>query len=148
MTNSENGLSIARQILAETLGGEQPAFDWLKYDNYDAPALSFTRAAFAKGAAAALDGFSRELAGGAISEGTVNQAGYILMGRKKIGDAILMFEKNVELHPTSWNAYDSLGEAYVKNGDKELAVKNYQKSVELNPTSESGLAALKKLGAQ
>lgn len=148
MTNSENGLSIARQILAETLGGDQPAFDWLKYDNYDAPGLSFTRVAFAKGATAALDGFSRELASGAISEGAVNQAGYILMGKNKIGDAILMFGKNVELHPASWNAYDSLGEAYMKNGDKALAVKNYQKSVELNPSNENGMAALKKLSAQ
>jgi CubicO group peptidase (beta-lactamase class C family) len=147
MTNSENGLSIARPILAETLGGEQPAFDWLKYDNYDAPGLTFTRVAFAKGAAAALDEFSRELASGAIVEGTVNQAGYTLMGSKKMDDAILMFRKNVELHPGSWNVYDSLGEAYMKNGDKELAVKNYQKSVELNPSNENGVAALKKMQA-
>lgn len=148
MTNSENGLSIARQILAETLGGEQPAFNWLKYDNYDAPGLSFTRVAFAKGAVAALDEFSRQLASGAILEGTVNQAGYILMGSKKMDDAILVFRKNVELHPASFNAYDSLGEAYMNHGDKELAVKNYQKSVELNPSNENGKEALKKLGAQ
>jgi CubicO group peptidase (beta-lactamase class C family) len=148
MTNSENGLSIARQILAKTLGGEQPAFDWLKYDNYDAPGLLFTRAAFAKGAAAAIEQFSRELANGTITEGTVNQTGYTLMGSKKIGDAILVFSKNVELHPDSWNAYDSLGEAYMTNGDKALAVKNYRKSVELKPTNENGVAALKKLEAE
>jgi CubicO group peptidase (beta-lactamase class C family) len=148
LTNSENGLSIGRRILAETLGGEQPAFDWLKYDNYDSPALSFTRVALEKGASTALEAFSREVASGAISEGTLNQAGYNLMGSKKIGDAILVFRKNVELHPGSWNAYDSLGEAYVKNGDKELAVKNYRKSIELKPTNENGLAALKKLGAE
>jgi CubicO group peptidase (beta-lactamase class C family) len=148
MTNSENGLSIARQILAETLGGEQPAFDWLKYDNYDAPGLSFTRMAVQKGAAEVLTEFSKELASGAISEGTVNQTGYILLGNKKMGDAILVFRKNVELHPDSWNVYDSLGEAYLNNGEKELAVKNYQKSVELKPTNENGLAALKKLGAE
>lgn len=148
MTNSENGLSIARQILAESLGGEQPAFDWLKYDNYDAPGLSFTRLAFTKGAAPALDRFSRELTTGAITEGTVNQTGYILLGSNKTGDAILMFRKNVELHPTSSNAYDSLGEAYLKNGDKDLAVKNYQKSVELNPANENGVAALKKLTSE
>ena len=65
-----------------------------------------------------------------------------------MGDAILVFRKNVELHPDSWNAYDSLGEAYMKNGDKELAVKNYRKSVELNPANENGLVALKKLGAE
>jgi CubicO group peptidase (beta-lactamase class C family) len=148
MTNSENGLSIGRQILAETIGGEQPAFDWLKYDNYDAHGLTFTRVVFAKGAAAALDQFSRELASGEISEGTVNQAGYILMGSDRTGDAILVFRENVDLHPASWNAYDSLGEAYLKNGDKELAGKNYQKSVELNPANENGIAALKKLQAK
>jgi CubicO group peptidase (beta-lactamase class C family) len=148
MTNSENGLSIGRQILAEALGGDQPAFDWLRYDNYDSAGMSFTRTALRKGAAGALGEFSRELASGAISEGTVNQAGYTLMGSKKLEDAILIFQKNVEVHPGSWNAYDSLGEAYMKNGDKELAVKNYQKSVELNPTSESGREALKKLGAE
>jgi CubicO group peptidase (beta-lactamase class C family) len=147
MTNSENGLSIGRQILAETLGGEQPAFEWLKYDNYDAPGLSFQRVALQKGAAAALEEFSKELASGAIPEGTVNQAGYGLMGAKKIGDAILLFRKNVELHPGSWNAYDSLAEAYMNNGDKELAIKNYQRSVELNPANENGVAALKKLAA-
>jgi CubicO group peptidase (beta-lactamase class C family) len=147
LTNSENGLSIGRQIVTETLGGEQPAFDWLKYDNYDSPALSFSRVALERGAAPTLEQFSRELTSGAISEGALNQAGYSLMG-SKIGDAILVFRKNVELHPGSWNAYDSLGEAYMKNGDKELAVKNYRKSVELNPANENGLVALKKLGAE
>ncbi len=58
------------------------------------------------------------------------------------------YRKNVELHPDSWNAYDSLGEAYMNNGDEELATKNYQKSVELNPKNENGVAALKKLGTQ
>jgi CubicO group peptidase (beta-lactamase class C family) len=148
MTNSENGLSIARQILAETLGGEQPAFDWLKYDNYDSPGLVFTRAAVQKGAAAALAEFSDQLAAGAISESTVNSAGYNLMGSKRFADAILLLQKNVDLHPDSWNAYDSLGEAYMKNGDKEQAVKNYRKSVELKPTNENGIAALKKLQAE
>ncbi len=145
MTNSENGLSIGHKILAETLGGEQPAFDWLKYDNHDAPALSFTRMAREKGAAAALEQFSKEVASGAISEGTLNQVGYSLMGNKQMADAILVFRKNVELHPDSWNAYDSLGEAYLKDGNKELATKNYQKSVELNPKNENGAEVLKKL---
>jgi CubicO group peptidase (beta-lactamase class C family) len=148
LTNSENGLSIGRKILAETLGGEQPALDWLKYDNYDSPSLAFTRVALGKGAAVALEEFSKELASGVISEGTLNQAGYSLMANKNIADAILVFRKNVDLHPDSWNAYDSLGEAYLKNGDKELAVQNYRKSVELKPTNDNGLAALKKLAAE
>jgi len=81
-----------------------------------------------------------------ISEGSVNQTGYRPLGNKKIADAILVFQKNVELHPGSWNVYDSLGEAYVTNGDKKLAVKNYRKSAELNPKNENGSEALRKLG--
>ncbi len=148
MTNSENGLAISRQILAQALGGEQPAFDWLKYDNYDSPGLLFTRAALTQGAAAAVAEFSAPLSNGAISESTVNSAAYSLMNRKKVADAILVFQKNVDLHPDSWNAYDSLGEAYMNHGDKDLAIKNYRKSVELKPTNENGVAALKKLGAE
>jgi CubicO group peptidase (beta-lactamase class C family) len=148
MTNGENGLALSRPILAETLGGDQPAFDWLHYDNYDSPGLMFTKTALQQGANAALTQFAKELASGTISEGSLNQLGYSLMGKKKIDDAILIFEKNTELHPTSWNAYDSLGEAYLNKGDNQQAVKNYRKSVELNPSSESGRAALKKLGSE
>lgn len=148
MTNGENGLALSRPILAETLGGDQPAFDWLHYDNYDSPGLIFIKAALQEGASAALTQFAKELAAGIISEESLNQLGYSLMGKRKIDDAILIFEKNVALHPTSWNAYDSLGEAYLNKGDNEQAVKNYRKSVELNPSSKSGRTALKKLGVE
>ena len=48
----------------------------------------------------------------------------------------------------SWNTYDSLGEAYMTNGDKELAIANYKKSLELNPANSNGAAMLKKLQAE
>ncbi|HYA64881.1 MAG TPA: serine hydrolase domain-containing protein, partial [Candidatus Sulfotelmatobacter sp.] len=31
-TNGENGLSIASEVVRDALGGDQPAFDWIKYD--------------------------------------------------------------------------------------------------------------------
>ena len=77
------------------MGGEQPAFDWLKYDSYDSPAIMFARVALEKGAAVALDQFSKEIASGAIAEGTINQTGYSLMGGRKVPDAILVMRKNV-----------------------------------------------------
>ena len=49
------------------------------------------------------------------------------------------------MFPDSSNVYDSLGEAYMKNGDKEPAIANYKKSLELNPKNENGAAMLKKL---
>jgi cytochrome c-type biogenesis protein CcmH/NrfG len=40
---------------------------------------------------------------------------------------------NVELFPQSANAYDSLGEAYMRNGQRALAIENYQRSLALDP---------------
>ena len=52
---------------------------------------------------------------------------------------------NIENFPDSWNVYDSLGEAYMKNGNKELAIKNYKKSLEINPDNVNGKKFLNKL---
>jgi len=35
------------------------------------------------------------------------------------------------------NVYDSLGEAYMKSGDKEKAVINYEKSLDVNPENNN-----------
>ena len=143
--NSENGLAIARTIVADAVGGDQPAFDWLKYDTYNSPSFRFARTARQQGAAAALEQFAPELSNGAVPENNLNQLGYSLMGAKKLPDAILIFQKNVELHPASWNAYDSLAEAYMNDGQKELAIQNYEKSLQLKPDSANAVAMLKKL---
>jgi len=52
---------------------------------------------------------------------------------------------NVEMNPQSANAHDSLGEAYMINGNKELAIKNYKKSLELNPDNTNAKEMLNKL---
>jgi hypothetical protein len=49
------------------------------------------------------------------------------------------------MFPAASNPYDSLGEAYLKDGQKEAALASYKKSVELNPKNESGLRAIKQL---
>jgi CubicO group peptidase (beta-lactamase class C family) len=81
----------------------------------------------------------------AVSEERLNNLGYGLLQQKKMAEAIAVFKVNVELYPQSSNVYDSLGEAYMKNGDKELAIQNYKKSLELNPKNENGAAMLKRL---
>ena len=82
-----------------------------------------------------------------VAEQRLNTLGYGFMRQKKIAEAIAVFKVNVELYPNSWNTYDSLGEAYMNNGDKELAIENYKKSLALNPNNTAGAAALKKLQA-
>lgn len=83
-----------------------------------------------------------------VSESQLNALGYRLLGMKKVREAIEIFKLNVETYPQSANAYDSLGEAYMTNGDKEFAVRNYQRAVELNPQNSNAIEMLKKLRTQ
>ncbi len=80
-----------------------------------------------------------------FSEAEINLFGYKLLNEKKYNDAIVIFKLNVEEYPESANVYDSLGEAYLDDGNKELAIINYKKSLELNPQNENAKEILKKL---
>ena len=80
-----------------------------------------------------------------VSENRLNNLGYVLMRQKKLPEAIALFKLNVEFYPNAWNTYDSLAEAYMTNGEKELAIANYKKSLELNPQNSNGREMLKKL---
>jgi CubicO group peptidase (beta-lactamase class C family) len=81
----------------------------------------------------------------AVAEERLNQLGYTLMNEQKYPAAIAVLKLNVELYPQSSNVYDSLGEAYMKSGNKELAIKNYKKSLELDPTNQNAVDMLKTL---
>ena len=74
--------------------------------------------------------------------------GYGLLRMKRIQDAIEIFKLSVEAYPLSYNTYDSLAEAYMDNGDKELAIRYYEKSVQINPHNTNGIEKLKQLKAQ
>jgi Flp pilus assembly protein TadD len=73
--------------------------------------------------------------------------GYQLIRANKSKEAIRIFQLNVEAYPQSSNVYDSLGEAYMNDGDKQQAIANYQKSLELNPKNGNAVLMLQKLNA-
>jgi CubicO group peptidase (beta-lactamase class C family) len=81
----------------------------------------------------------------AVRENEMNIAGYQMLRMGKVKEAIEVFKLNVEEFPQSSNVYDSLGEAYMTDGNTELAIKNYEKSVELDSTNVNGIEVLKKL---
>jgi len=83
-----------------------------------------------------------------LSEQEMNSLGYEYVQAKRFKEAIEIFKLNVVAFPESFNAYDSLGEAYAAAGEKELAIKSYQRSLELNPNSQSGIDALERLKAK
>jgi len=151
-TNSANGLGIMPELVGAALGGRDPALAWLNYESYRSRSRILLKQILADGADLALKDYRRWRAdrpkAEQISESGMNRLGYTLMRQaKRENDAIEVFKLNVEDYPQSWNTYDSLGEAYLAAGNKELAIHNYRKSVELNPSNAGGIEALKKLGA-
>ena len=52
---------------------------------------------------------------------------------RQVDKAIALFQFNVSSHPTSFNAYDSLAQAYSSKGDVQLAIDTYEVSLQLNP---------------
>jgi hypothetical protein len=65
------------------------------------------------------------------SEAQLNAYGYQLLNQKRNSEALAIFIRNTKDHPDSWNAWDSLGEAYAATGDKTKAVASYQKALSL-----------------
>jgi CubicO group peptidase (beta-lactamase class C family) len=147
--NSITGLSIAPEIVALAVGGDHPALAWLKYESYKSPGRVLVKNILANGAEAALGEYRQwrksRAPGEVVNENQMNRIGYDLLSAKRIKDAIEVFKQNVTDYPQSANTYDSLGEAYMVNGDRELAIKNYERSVELDPNNTNGIEMLKKL---
>lgn len=75
-----------------------------------------------------------------------NVLGYQFLWRDRVNDAVRIFELNVEAFPEAANAYDCLGEGYMKQGRNELAIKNYKRSLDLDPNNANAKVMLTKLG--
>lgn len=82
-----------------------------------------------------------------FEEATLNNLGYRLIQKGRVKDAVEVFKINTEAYPQSGNVWDSLGEAYMLDGQRELAVQNYKKSLEVNPKNINAVPMLERLGA-
>ena len=82
-----------------------------------------------------------------LDEDELNALGYQLIQANRFRQAIRIFQLNVEAYPGSANTYDSLGEAYMDDGDKSQAIANYQRSLQLNPGNNNAVKMLQKLNA-
>jgi len=78
--------------------------------------------------------------------GELNRLGYAYIALNNTETGIALFKLNVEMFPESSNPYDSLGEAYLKQGDSALAITNYKKAFELNPANTAAKDILVSLG--
>ena len=140
-TNSGNGFSIMPEIVSTVLPGPHPAFAWMGYEHYRSPAKLLLRDIVKRGARPAL----ASAAADPLSERALNGIGYALLQRNRPHDALVVFQRVVERFPDSFNAYDSLGEAYAVLGDRANAITNYQRSLDLNAGNTNAVEMLKKL---
>jgi tetratricopeptide (TPR) repeat protein len=82
-----------------------------------------------------------------LDEDELNTLGYQLIQAHQVKHAIRVFQLNVEAYPQSGNTYDSLGEAYMDDGNKAQAIANYQRSLRINPRNANAAKILQKLNA-
>ena len=145
MANSDMGIAVG-DFLLQSVAKE---YGW----NYRSPAQgafqTLVLTARLQGAQAALQRYAEFKKSGSarykVEEGTLNGLGYILLSSGQTQDAIAVFRRNVHEYPKSANVYDSLGEAYMKAGKKDLAIQNYETSLQLNPKNQNAMDMLKKL---
>jgi len=88
---------------------------------------------------------SAAIAADLLGEMDINMMGYQLLGQEQPQLAIAVLELNAKTYPESSNVYDSLGEAYMNDGQIELAIKNYRKSLELDPGNGNAQQMIKQM---
>ena len=82
-----------------------------------------------------------------LSSNALNNAGYAALANKNYQAAVNYLSVYTVLYPDDANAFDSLAEAYMTKGDKQLAMNNYKKSLVLNADNQNAKDMLKKLTA-
>ena len=71
------------------------------------------------------------------SEAQLNAMGYRYLMKGKVPEGVAVLRWSTELFPGSANAFDFLGEAYVRLGDRALAISSYKKSLALDPKNQN-----------
>jgi uncharacterized protein len=81
-------------------------------------------------------------------ESYMNWLGYLFIMVKQYGKAHDIMKINIDNYPTSANAYDSMGELLLLQGDTAASLGNYEKSLELNPGNANARKMIKQLKKQ
>jgi len=80
-----------------------------------------------------------------LFERELNTLGYELLDAKRANDAVAVLRVAAELYPDSYNAWDSLGEAWLAAGVRHRAAFCYARAVRLKPDYQWGKDALQRI---
>jgi len=155
MTNSDNGEKIFKDLLEKVIGDTFTPWEWEGYiPYYLVEPISIGHYLYDiilfQDVENAIKSYMRISNSSSknsfiFNEDELNGLAYQMIKENKIEAAIKLFKLNVKEYPESANAFDSLGESYYVNGQKELAIKNYEKSLELNPENTNAKEMLLQL---
>ncbi len=149
LTNSQNGLSIAREVVSAIAGERPPFLSWLDYPACTAPPMLLRRviaiAWRARGAAGVVEEMKRlrDVSPGRIDEETANQVGRFVLELRHHLQAIEIFRINTALFPESSAAFEGLALACADAGEREEAIEHFRKSLELDPGNRTADEMLK-----
>jgi tetratricopeptide (TPR) repeat protein len=90
-------------------------------------------------------GLAEQIRSSISRESELNACGYVIMGQGDLKAAISIFRININLFPQSSNCFDSLGEAYLLDGQIENSKACYKRAIELDPKNENAIDQLTKL---
>ena len=76
-------------------------------------------------------------------ESDLNTLGYQALDAGYADRALAVLELNALLFPESWNTYDSLGEAHLRTGQRELSKRNYAKAHEIRHREDQVLSLMR-----
>jgi dienelactone hydrolase len=91
------------------------------------------------------DARRRDPKAGLFSEGIVNYMGYEHLQSGDRKGAIEILKLNATAYPNSPNVYDSLSDAYLADGQKDLARQNAKRALELLPSDTTDNEQVRKL---
>ncbi|WP_400078051.1 tetratricopeptide repeat protein [Winogradskyella sp. R77965] len=107
-------------------------YDYLKAPKgYKTPSLHLKEGNYEKALAGYLEIKKQDSTSIFIRERDFNSMGYKHIRKHEYEKAIGVLKLNAALHPNSANAFDSLAEAYLLNGDSLEAYRNYKKTLEI-----------------
>ena len=144
LTNSENGLSFAEDLLALVSDAEPWAVRWLGYGRYDDPVrrarIQLGQTFLAEGAEAGLrlwDTLSADL----DIERELTAAARLLADRGRPSEALAVAERVVEAAPESAEGWAALGEVQTATGDHRAALASLERALALAPEFAGALEA-------
>lgn len=144
LTNSENGLAFAEDLLGLVRDGPPWAVRWLDYPRYDDPVraarIRIRRTVLDEDAEAGLALYDRLTADGLDLDGELAASGRLLADHDRPAEALAVIRRAVRADPAAADAWAALGEVQTATGDHPGALASYERAGALDAEATEQLA--------